>query len=195
MSKRKRGKRLFPKRYASDYINTSQRPQVLMFKKGEDNTQGGDRWFDNHGRVRTNVGPRHQREPIRNNTFMQQVPQTKGRLHHSEVQYDEKGEFLVEAAQTPREAMEVKRVWASQFRSGQGIAEFHFIPMYEGPERILDLGFSGQKWLWRQTHKVLGQVRVSSIYASRDRAVLALEEERILWDEWVDIPKRITDER
>ena len=193
MSKRKRrGKRLFPKRYTSDYINTTQRPQVLMFKKGEDNSQGGDRWFDNHGRVRTAVGPKHQREPIKNNTFMQKVPATKGRLHHSIEEQDEKGTYLVEAAQTPLEAMAVRRVWASKLRAGHGIAEFNFMFYSEGQVRLLELGFTGPKWLWRQTNKGLGQVRVSEIYGSRERAVLALQEDRIFWDDWVDIPKRST---
>lgn len=93
MAKRNKERRAHLKRYASDYINTTQGPRALVTdrtKPGEilgstkkltekekfQNTNV-DQWFAFQDRVKTTAGPKHDREPILNNTFMQPIPDQK----------------------------------------------------------------------------------------------------------------------
>lgn len=69
MSKRKRHKRLFPRRYASDFINTYQgidQSKVAAYDL-----------LNNRQRVANTKGRRDQVEPVLNNTFMQDIPERR----------------------------------------------------------------------------------------------------------------------
>lgn len=201
--KRRRGpKRAFPVKYASDYINTNSGPRFLVVDPDDPE---GDKWFDNHSRVRTTAGPKTDKEPLANSTFVEQrrtivrvlkrgqdgkvrpmdvarvkpmereIPPTRGRLHHS---FQDEAGTVHHADPTP---LEVVKLRISELR-GQGWEEYHFVLYSEWNGRRLELGFSGAKWLWRQTLE--GQVRISAVYGGRARAELALKENRIIWNPW-----------
>lgn len=201
--KRRGAKRVFPAKFASDFINTTQKARFLVI---DDSDPEGDKWFDNHSRVRTTAGPKTDKLPLPNSTFVEtrktivrilrrgqdgvvrpvdaprtvpmtrEIPPTRGRAHHS--YFDEDKQALVEAEQTP---LEVVKLRISELR-GQGWEEYHFILFSEWNGRRLELGFSGAKWIWRQTLE--GKVRISAVYGGRQRAELALRENRIIWEPW-----------
>ena len=82
MSKRKRrvSRKTLGRRYQSDFINVSQRPRALIIDpicsrcrgrpwlqpkcrhcRGTGKDPEGDKWFDNHDRVKSTIGPKHQK--------------------------------------------------------------------------------------------------------------------------------------
>lgn len=68
----KRGKRLFPRRMASDFINA--------YKGVDQNLVQAHEFLNNRSRVRTTKGSRSDMEPVQNNTFTREVPETVN--HH-----------------------------------------------------------------------------------------------------------------
>lgn len=169
--KRRRTKRSFPVRYASDYINVTQRPRHLVY---DPEAMEGDKWFDNASRVRTVVGPKNNKEPKFNNTFMQPIPPTKGRLHHSH--FDAAKQAYVEAEPTPRmEVQAILRKWESKDGRLHGIDEFLRQKYAEYRDRVMWLCFQGEFYCWLEETKT--QLRMSCLYRGRQRALSALKDD------------------
>lgn len=81
------------RRYQSDFINVSQRPRALIIDPICDRCRGkklrhgqmcrrclgtgkdpeGDKWFDNHDRVKTTYGPKNDQTPLGESTFVERV--------------------------------------------------------------------------------------------------------------------------
>ena len=82
-------------------------------------------------------------------------------------------------SEIPPTITEVRKEWQGRYRfSGDDV--FHSIVWIRAGRRTLKLFFCGEKHFW--TREVDGvQKEVSVIYASKDRALLALELNKILW--------------
>ncbi len=93
MSKRKRGinKSKLGRRYQSDFVNVTQKPRALIIDPrcarcrgtgkirtyltcpkclGTGKDPEGDKWFDNHDRVKTTFGPKQNQSPLPESTFV-----------------------------------------------------------------------------------------------------------------------------
>jgi hypothetical protein len=203
--KRRRHKRLFPVKMASDYINVTQRPRNLIIS---DKDPEGDKWFDNNARVKTVIGPKSDKEPLTENTFVEkkkvkvreietrygktfyvdrirlkpverEIPETKGRLLHS--YFDKEKNAIVHADATPKmEVQQLERLWASKLGAGHGIDRFNFMVHSEFRGRVLKLGFSGELWVWLEETPT--QMRRSAFYGGRVKAERALRENRVYWE-------------
>lgn len=170
MSKQKKygGRRAHLKKFASDFINVTNRPRSLMLDSTKSDTE--DHWLNARGRVASTTGPKNNKLPIINNTFTQAVPETK--------------ETLVD---TPKkEARKLVRKWATeQHGVGRwGIDEFHSLTIAKMGNWILELHFCCNTWLWVEENPpgMEGYVRLSCTYSSKKSAELALEHSRIGWE-------------
>lgn len=184
MGKGRRGKRVFPRKHASDFINVSQKPKQLVLdnkmpllnEKGE----ASDDWFNNHGRVRTTIGPRHQKDVVLDNTWLRSIPPTIGRVHHS--YWDKKKHSLVHADPVPR--MEIKKLekqWQSSNGAKWGVDEYHYIKYSEYDGRVLKLFFCASSYYWVEEFGVEGWARRSDEYHSKVQALRVYERGRIIW--------------
>jgi len=170
---------VFPVRYASDYINVTQKPRHLVVRPDDPE---GDKWFDNHSRVRTTVGPKHEKELVLNNTFMQEIPKTKGRLLHSF--FDDAKQALIHAEPTPKmqikkEVTILERLWASVNGNKHGIDVFHHMIYAKYQGTTMKLFFSGNLWCWVKETET--EYKASCFYGGKERAERALKENRIIW--------------
>lgn len=89
MAKRHKERRAHLKRYASDYINVSQRPRHLLLDRKDSE---GDHWINFKGRVASVKGPPDGKEPIFGNTYTQDPEWNKAYFNQGEE--EEVAEFM-----------------------------------------------------------------------------------------------------
>lgn len=176
MSK-KRNKRLFPRRMASDYINTN---------RGIDTnkTQSYD-FLNNRSRVRSTKGRRGETEPVLGNTFTKEVPETVSKQQFFD-------EDVNAWRPTPRRAAMIKAinqtkkgelllaiyaVWAGQRH--HGIVEFQHKYIREWEDYKLILYFAGEEFIFVQETK--DKRWISRTYASYLEAMRMYNTKRIVW--------------
>lgn len=151
MARRKReGKRAYLKRFASDYINTLERVD-------------NERMRTYYERTQTTRGPKNNKEPVLNNTFMQEVPVTKGRM-------DGKG------AITPREEAQIvrKQYLLAQSERLQKLAEVNSITMMDHPKFKIRLKFVSGRGFWFEKETPTA-IYTSVGYENRDMALFYWE--------------------
>src|SRR5437899_12619615 len=99
------------KQFFANRINVTQAPRSLVMDYNDpegtyardpaDPTHRSfDRWFDNHGRVRSVVGPRTSKAILSDNTWTQDIPDTIGRVR--DYYFTEEG-VVKQAEQTHKE--------------------------------------------------------------------------------------------
>src|SRR5712671_6329363 len=107
-------KRAHLKQYFANRINVTQAPRSLVLDYNDPEGtyardpahpthRSFDRWFDNHGRVRSVVGPRTNKAILSDNTWTQDIPDTVGRIRHS--YFNEEG-LVINAEPTPKELVD-----------------------------------------------------------------------------------------
>lgn len=203
MSKKKRNKRLFPRHFASDFINTY---------AGLDQSKiAAYDLYNNRARVRSTKGGRNTAEPVLNNTFTQEIPHTMSEQRyrgsivpvtneylqdgkkHTIIKHEE-GRFPedIEAANpkmwmpTPRAealkkaALKTKTLYRI-FQSNrlQKVVEYRTIVLLNLPTLSLRLHFAGLEFVFEQTSEKYRSV--SKTYSSRDEAMLAYHRSSISW--------------
>lgn len=180
MGKRKRTKRVFPIRYASDFINVYQGPNRAKLA-------------EYHNTVRSTKGPRHNAEPIRNNTFTQKVPKTKGKtapLHDDHVPDKEKIGWDTSEQHTQlvpkvavqnklREIRTMEEVWHGLTK--QGVDQFHGVTLVNVPGFEVKKWFCGNRFFFTRRNGLV--VERSVVYPARVLAETAWERHRVQWDE------------
>lgn len=178
MGKRKRSrlKRAFPKKYASDYVNVQKginRDVIAAY----------------HNRVMSVSGPNHNVEPMQGNTFMKEIPKTKGvqRSHFIDDGIDtvsnefnrERFGIKTEAKVPPRVIVEkLLRTWRSERL--QGVDEFTtYNKIFEHGDWVIKLFFKGTRYVWVEER--YGIARTSIVYSSKARALAAYKDNDICY--------------
>ena len=162
MGKRGKIKKSHLKRFASDYINVTARPRFLIL---DDIKNPNERWFDNHGRVRSTTGPKNNKSVVLNNTFMQAIPET--------IKPKQK------ATVDTRTTLEiVQQVWRDTFH--QGVNEFHHVDILNHGQWLNRHFFCGDKhFIACQKDK---HVRVSKIYRDKEIMMDHYRNKKLIWD-------------
>lgn len=175
MPRRNKERRSYLRPYASDYINTTQKPRFLII---EPDKPEGDNWFNNHGRVRSVIGPKNSKDVVLNNTWTKPIPKTIGLTRPNEA-----------LNLPPR--LEVKQL-LHLFSGGdriQGVETFNFITLFDKRNRTLKLGFSGNNYCFVEEQHDIGFAKRSCIYHGKQAAMAALKNNKILWQAEIELKK------
>lgn len=159
MARRKStGKRAYLKKFSSDYINTSE---------GIDE----ERMRTYYERTQTTRGPKNNKEPVLNNTFMQEVPETKGRMH---------GKGVI----TPKEEVNIRKRQYKLMQSErlQKLTEVSSIKMLETTRLVIRMKFVSGRGFWFEK-ETKTHIYTSVGYENRDMALFywTLGVEHIHW--------------
>lgn len=176
MSRRKnKHKRLFPNHMAASYVRTYKAIDTVKTQAYE--------IFQNHNRVCSTKGRKDQKEPIANNTFMQEIPRTK---HLST--YDPLTKTFIP---TPRR-LSLERKMEEKIKEQSSVEFFcgsdrlsgftswnYFVVEGKGKPGELRLYFSRNRWKF--VCVFLDSFRYSNEYSSKEEALIKHRCSRIFW--------------
>lgn len=213
MSRRKRNVKRLNKSYQSDYINVTRKPRSLIIDprcgrcrgtgktkkwpvcphcRGSGVDPEGDKWFDNHDRVKTTFGPKDDQIPISDNTFMKPIPPT---LKIGATVFDnEKGRFETAAssavnyayATLPRlKVVEKIEKLTSSLRLTIIERADKFVTIARDSKRHLKMFFVGDKYFFVEEFETYA--RRSMVYTGTDYALAKAK--RPLSIDWVEVLK------
>lgn len=143
-----------------------------------------DSWFDNHGRVRSVVGPKHDKRVVLNNSWLKPIPKTKGKapgiaFEPSTPKKD--AQITLDILKNTPTIDKIKRVWTSTWKSG--VEEYYVMRVLLNHGQWVDkLLACGSKYII--VSQVKNEVKFSYPFRSKEEAISAYEGRgrKIYWE-------------
>lgn len=173
MGKRKRTKRLFPRKFASDYLNVLSGVDPVKTAAYE--------IYQNRARVKTTTGGRANASHVKNNTFMQQIPPTITSVPAGVHMNNPRTAVAKRIDQVKERVVDV---WQGDKHQG-------FIEFIRGPLLSDWKGVKVYLWFTGNYYKIIKTgptfQATSATYTGREQAERVWLSDKIQWIEFVDL--------